>query len=353
MLSAERIETILSRLPGLAIGVVGDLFLDQYLHLDDRLTEPSLETGLDAYQVVNVVNSPGAAGTVLNNLVALGVGRVAVLSFIGIDGRGADLKRELRRRGVEVKHLLETQLRHTPTYLKPMLGPKSPRELNRFDVKNRTATPAAVEQSILDTLPQLWREVDALLVVDQVTEPDCGVVTSRVRELLATLGERDPGKLLLADSRRRIGLFKNCCTKPNAKECLQAAMDGGRSGVGCDLDRAILWLARQTNRPVLCTSGESGMTLVDPSGTTYRHGDTHPRIERIPAYLVAGPTDVVGAGDSASAGIACAYAVDAGLAKAAAFGNLVASVTIQQLGTTGTATPAQVRARWLEVQSRQ
>jgi sugar/nucleoside kinase (ribokinase family) len=36
--------------------------------------------------------------------------------------------------------------------------------------------------------------------------------------------------------------------------------------------------------------------------------------------------------------------------EAAAIGNLVASVTVQQLGTTGTATPQQVVARWHEVQ---
>ena len=35
--------------------------------------------------------------------------------------------------------------------------------------------------------------------------------------------------------------------------------------------------------------------------------------------------------------------------QAAAFGNLVASITIQQIGVTGTATPEQVRARWREV----
>ena len=36
----------------------------------------------------------------------------------------------------------------------------------------------------------------------------------------------------------------------------------------------------------------------------------------------------------------------------AAFGNLVASITIQQIGTTGTATPEQVRQRWREVNNR-
>ena len=70
----------------------------------------------------------------------------------------------------------------------------------------------------------------------------------------------------------------------------------------------------------------------------------------MPGYPVGGPTDPVGAGDSTSAGIACAAAAGAGFANAAAFGNLVASITVQQwLGTTGTASPGQVRERWCEI----
>src|SRR5688572_26200413 len=61
------LEIILARLPSLTIGVIGDLFLDRYLDLDAALTEPSVETGLDAYQVIRVRSSPGAAGTVINN----------------------------------------------------------------------------------------------------------------------------------------------------------------------------------------------------------------------------------------------------------------------------------------------
>ena len=54
-------EDILVRLPRLTLGVVGDLFLDRYLDIDASLTEPSIETGLDAYQVTRVRPSPGAA----------------------------------------------------------------------------------------------------------------------------------------------------------------------------------------------------------------------------------------------------------------------------------------------------
>ena len=62
-LTSDAVEAILAELPSLRIGVLGDLFLDRYFDLDATLTEPSIETGLDAYQVVRVRAYPGAAGT--------------------------------------------------------------------------------------------------------------------------------------------------------------------------------------------------------------------------------------------------------------------------------------------------
>src|ERR1051325_2556405 len=95
MLTDALVEQVLSRAPGLAIGVLGDLFLDRYLDIDAALTEPSIETGLDAYQVVRVRSYPGAAGTVISNLAALGVGRVCPVAVIGDDGEGFELRQAL------------------------------------------------------------------------------------------------------------------------------------------------------------------------------------------------------------------------------------------------------------------
>jgi rfaE bifunctional protein kinase chain/domain len=348
LLSNSLIDQILDRLPSLTIGVLGDLFLDQYLFCDGSLTEPSIETGLDAYQVTKIVNSPGAAGTVLNNLVGLHVGKVKIVSFIGTDGRGYDLKQELIKRKVDLSYLLETPFRLTPTYTKPMLATSKDtagqfRELNRIDIKNRTATPSSVEDFFLQSLAKLWQEVDALIVLDQVSEANCGVVTERVRHELAKLGESEPTKLLLADSRENIGSFQNCWTKPNLQECRRAI--GMLDGSETDQALAVATLAIQTCRPVFCTNGEQGILLAEAASTEPS------KVQHIPCYPVSGPIDPVGAGDSTSAGIVCGYAAGANLSQATAFGNLVASITVQQIGTTGIATPELVRARWKEVSS--
>lgn len=344
-LDSATVETILQRIPTLRIGVIGDLFLDRYLDLDASLTEPSLETGLDAYQVVNVRSSPGAAGTVINNLVALGVGLVCPIAVLGDDGEGYELLVALDHlRSVEPNGLILAPDRRTSTYYKPMLCQKgaSPRELNRLDIKNRRPMPAAMEEQIKQHIEQLWPRVDALVVLDQVSEPDCGVLTTSVRSHLTEWAKKDPGKFVLADSRERIGLFRAMCLKPNRHEALRA-VDLSDSEENADLERAISTLSRRAERWVFCTDGVHGTLLGSPSD------DPALPPKRIPAYPVSGPIDIVGAGDSTSAGIVCAMACGVGVESAAAFGNLVASITVQQLGTTGTATAAQVRDRWREV----
>ena len=338
MLSDPLVESILERLPRLSVGVLGDLFLDRYLDLDATLTEPSIETGLDAYQVIRVRSSPGAAGTVINNLAALGVRRICAVAVIGRDGEGFELLQALDDLHVVDKQWIFTSdRRRTPTYTKPMLheAGRPPRELNRLDIKNRGPLPADVESLLLRALDEVWDEVDALVVLDQVSEADCGAVTGRVRQRLAEKADADPDKFVLADSRARIGQFRSVCLKPNERECRQSL--GGAEGVLPD----VVELSRRVGRPVFCTRGGDGILLADARPRS-------PQLQMIPGYRVDGPIDIVGAGDSTSAGIACAVACGASLAEAAAFGNLIASITVQQLGTTGTASPGQVRQRWRE-----
>jgi rfaE bifunctional protein kinase chain/domain len=341
MIALSRLESLLAELPKLSIGLVGDLFLDRYLEIDPQMHELSIETGLEAYQITRVRNSPGALGTVMNNLAALGAGRLTPVTVLGDDGHGYDLLQALARMPVDASHVIRDAERLTPTYTKPLRRAMDGawQELNRLDLRNAAALSERIQQRVLDELAAVWGATDGLIVLDQVNEEGWGVVTPAVRERLAELAAQRADKLMFVDSRAHIARFRCGTLKPNVHECL-AALGRAPSNPGAEPVAAARDFARLTGCPLYCTVGERGIVVARPGGEA----------ELARGYAVAGPVDTVGAGDSATAGIVSALLAGAEPLEAAAFGNLVASITVQQLGTTGTASPAQILDRWHEVQ---
>ena len=342
MLSLERLDSILRTLPRLTIGLVGDLFLDRYLHCASGSHELSIETGLEAYQIDHVRNSPGALGTVLNNLAALGVGLLAPVTVIGDDGHGFDLLKEVRKLPVDTAHILCAADRLTPTYTKPLRQDAAGvwHELNRLDVRTRGPLSAALTAEVCRRVEQVFHSSDGLIVLDQLVDEECGVVNAAVRDTLVRLSQRDSGKLIYVDSRRFLGRFACGVLKGNRAEVLKADSQGESQAADDVVGRALATLSNRTRQPAYCTLGERGILVAQP----------HQPPQMVPGCAVSGPTDIVGAGDAATSGIVTALLAGASEIEAAAIGNLVASITIQQLGTTGTATPQQVRERWQQIQ---
>jgi len=339
-MNEERLNELLKRFPHLHVLVVGDFFLDKYLVLDRRLSEVSLETGLEAYQVVEMRCSPGAAGTVTSNLRALDV-KVVALGVIGDDGEGYELKRGLVERGVDIEPLLQRADLFTPTYTKPMMREPDGREheINRLDIKNRSPLPMEVEEEIIARLRALAPRVDAVVVADQVQERNCGVITDRVRDEIGRLALAHSDKIFAADSRECIGLFRHVIIKPNRREAILAVRPDWQGEVTLEVARECgAELFRRNRKPVFLTAGPHGILLFTEEGC-----------QHIPAPPVSGPIDIVGAGDSVMAGIVSALCAGAEPREAALVGNLVASITIQQIGTTGTASRQQVMDRFREL----
>lgn len=337
----ERLDMLLAGLREKRVLVVGDFFLDKYLIIDQGLAEVSLETGLEAHQVVEVRANPGAAGTVTNNLRALGVETLAV-GVVGDDGEGFELLRGLDASGVNVDSLVIRTDRFTPTYTKPLLRVRGGalRELNRLDIKNRGKLPADAEERVIKALRGLLPQVHAVIVADQVAEADFGVITERVRDELATLAQTYGEVPFVADSRERIGLFQNLLLKPNAREAVRAAEREvkwrGDPDPDWDADRELIESAgerlyRRNGQPVFLTLGKRGILAFHTDGPTL-----------VPAAQQTGPLDIVGAGDAAIAGITAALCAGATVPEAAEVGCLAAGVTVRQVGTTGTASRRQI-----------
>jgi len=326
----SRLSEILEGIATTRILVVGDFFLDQYWSIDPALAETSLETGLDAQQVVEVRLSPGAAGTVTNNLAALGAGRVSALGCIGRDGNGFEVSRRLETLGVCLDDLLVSSRVYTPTYTKPMFRQPDrvpEKEGSRFDIKNRAPLPRDLEDRLLERLEGSFPSYDAVTVLDQVQERNSGIVTDRMVKLLADLAVRYPSITVMADSRMRISEFRNVLIKPNIHEASQAA--------GIDPEESLPELVREIGKicssRVLMTRGSRGITTYDGN-----------EVLSCPALPASGPIDIVGAGDSVTAAAVSSLAAGASLAEAARVAVLASNVTIHKIGTTGTASRDEI-----------
>lgn len=344
LLSVARLEDIIQAWQIAFIAVVGDFFLDRYLIIDPALTEPSLETGLDAYQVIEKRPQPGAAGTVTSNLLALNVADVTPVGISGDDGEGYELRTALEQQAVDMEQFLTVTGLMTPTYTKPLVreADGSLRELNRLDIRNREPIPRNLERAIIQRLEHVAATCDAVIISDQEDNPEWGVITPRVVAALAEIAGNDPNGLYWVDSRGDIACFRNCVIKPNAFEaCRAAGIEYAGEPTLDQAQEAGERLLEQTDaRAVVVTMGAEGVLVIAPEIEAVH----------VPGVRVEGPIDIVGAGDSFTAGMVATLAVrGTGWGEAAMVGNLVASITIQQLGTTGVATPEQLVQRLRDV----
>ena len=340
MISEARLQTILNRFGDQRILVVGDFYLDAYWYIDKVRSTLSLETPWHTNPVVAQRYSPGAAGTVTNNLKALGVGTVYTLGVIGEDGFGGTLLNCLQVNGCQTDFMIQVPKWVTPTYLKPIHRGHEGVETEgpRFDIENQTPMATEVEVAVTDALHACMPLVDGVIVGDQMPHENLGVVTTRVREILCELALEFPEKIFFADSRTRIGEYRNVIIKPNrfeAKRAIQPEWGGHQVEIEA-AKQCALALAAQTQNTVYITLGENGILV-------YYDGEfTH-----IPGISIDDETDPVGAGDSVSAGLVttlCSLGSDAAV-EAAYIGNLVASITVTKIGTTGTASLAEILKR--------
>jgi bifunctional ADP-heptose synthase (sugar kinase/adenylyltransferase) len=206
----------------------------------------------------------------------------------------------------------------------------APVELNRLDSKNWTPTPPELCEGLARAVRTLRGKVDAVVVMDQVDHRGTGVVSEPVLEALADLAVDIP---VLADSRNGFGAYPPLMFKMNRAEF--AATVGLEPTAGISEIRAALQaFSQRRGKPVFVTLAEEGILGV-------RSGEAP---EWTAALPLRGPIDVVGAGDSVTAALVAALAAGATILESMHLAMLAASLTVHQLGTTGTAAPGEIAA---------
>lgn len=299
--------------------VLGDYCVDKYLPFS-QITGIHDYSELDTAEVYKPYYLPGGAGNVTSNLLSLGV-NVICLGVIGDDGDGYDLIKSLKQIGGNVEYMFVEEGRKTVSCIRPKSNGLFDIKLHEIICYNNYKISYSIIEKAKMALFFLIEKVDAIIVVEQFEQKGCGILHPEIKELISTLALQYPTKIIIADSREFIEDYENIFIKCNQYEY--------RKTKNNDFVKK--------NKVFFLTQGDAGMSVI-----------ANDFIQNVPAELALNNVYTCGAGDSATAGIVIGLLLGLDYIDAARLGNIVASITIRKLDSTGVATISEVVNRLLE-----
>src|SRR5437868_5761286 len=327
----RRLKSLIPRLRGKRIAVLGDLMLDRYLWGTASRLSP--EAAVPVVDFVEQSEGLGGAGNVAANLAALGA-RVECFGTIGNDEAGTALRNCLRASKITEKGVLSDRSRMTTVKTRIIARHQ---QVVRVDRERREPLRPETEERLLRSLFVALKRLDALVLSDY----DKGLVTDNFAE-----------RVLSACHQLRVPVF----VKPKTSRLY--AYRGARVIV-CNAKEAGFFVTRslhdeksfeEAGRALLAhfgcgafviTRGEKGMSIFEESS---------PRHITIPAtsfevtYARVGQPgvergstgrqvfDVTGAGDTVLSVLSLALAAGASLPDPAMLANTAAGVVVGKLG---------------------
>ena len=310
------LPTLLARLDGAKVVVVGDFVADEYVYGETERI--SREAPVLIVRYLSSELKAGGAGNAAQNLASLGV-KVRAVGVLGDDALGTALLDELEGSGVDVSGLVRVPRRPTEAKTRILAGGRSTRrqQMIRLDRSPRDPLPATAERRIVRDLERLARGAGAVLASDYGS----GALGPPAIEALRRVKAR--GVPVCVDSRYNIRAFTGLTmVKPNEVE-LETASGVSLSSPG-GLDRAARALLRKVACDVLLvTRGRNGMTV-------FRRGEAP---VQVPAHGHQEAVDVTGAGDTVAATFTAALAAGGDPVSAARLANVAGALVVRKPGT--------------------
>lgn len=314
--------SLLDRLAGCRVLVVGDVMLDEFLWGDIDRISPEAPVPVFDQRAANT--TLGGAGNVVANLVALGC-QVGIASVVGSDPPGRAMRADLAAIGADTSALVVDAGR--PTTVKTRVIARN-QQLVRVDREQRQDIPPEAESALLAAVARCLGSCGAVVLSDYGK----GVLTDRV--LAGLIGAaREAGVFVLGDPKGRdYSRYRGVTLlTPNRKEA------GLATGLAMETDAEV----DQAGERLLEVAAADAMlvTLSQEGMALFRRG--RPPL-RLPTHARE-VFDVTGAGDTVIATLAAGLAAKIDLATAAKIANMAAGVVVGKVGT-ATATVEEIRA---------
>jgi D-beta-D-heptose 7-phosphate kinase/D-beta-D-heptose 1-phosphate adenosyltransferase len=316
-LSRARLLALMDRIAGKRVAVIGDAMLDVYLTGDVERISP--EAPVPVVRVRHRKHALGGAANVAQNVVALGA-RCDLVAAVGRDRAGETLSGMLRAIGADGRSLVPVD---RPTTQKTRIVARS-QQLVRVDEEEDADLVGAETERILSAVRDAVADADAVVLEDY----NKGVLVPAVIRAAIDLAAARRVPVVVDPKFRNFFAYRGATVfKPNRRE-LESAL-----GAAVDVDHPETLPAtieRLGVGHILLTLGDRGMALFSAQGEVFHI----PTVAR-EVY------DVVGAGDTVTAYLACVLAAGGTSVEAAVIANVAAGIEVGKLGA-ATVPPAEL-----------
>jgi len=315
--SQEALLKIVRRFADQKLLIIGDAIADRFLY--GSISRVSREAPVFILRHEQTETVPGGAANCAVNLASLGA-KVALISVVGNDVAGTELRAKLESSGVDTSSLILNENLQTTTKVRILAGQthSSRQQVIRIDYEDAPVSDEQIRQALLRKLQDRLVEVNAVIVSDY----NYGVVDDAVVTLLREK-QRSTSLPVLVDSRFRLASYTGfTAATPNGDE-LEHLLDGPIASLQQLESKAIALKQRLGHRALLVTRGNQGMMLIED--------------DQAPLHIAAvggdQPVDVTGAGDTVIATFTLALAAKGSFSEAARLANYAGGIVVMKRGT--------------------
>ena len=290
--------------------VIGDLMIDEYLWGSCERISP--EAPVQVVDIKKETSVLGGAGNVIGNLVSLGA-EVGVMSVIGDDEVGEDLRRMLTIQGVE-SFLVEQKGRKTSRKTRLMA---SHSQVVRYDKESKNPISCESIEALFEQFSQKIDLYDIILLSDYAK----GVLTKELVEKIILHANKKDIKVLVDPKGDDYTKYKGAyLLTPNKKEAEIASKT--KIDDETSLKECLEKLKKDASLGVsVITLSEHGIAILDNDKVTVK-----PTVAR-EVY------DVTGAGDTVLASLGFALSLGNDIYTSVEFANLAAGVVVGKIGS--------------------
>lgn len=329
MLELNKVIEILNKIKNVKVAVYGDFGIDAYWILDPDGSEISVETRLKGEAVKEHYYKLGGASNIVANLASLNCASIFVIGVIGDDIFGREITRQFQKLGVIHEYLvIQKENFSTVTFGKRYLEGE---EKTRIDFGFFNKRSELTNNILIEGIHHALKLYDVLIFNQQVP----GSITSKsfINQINA-LFQKFKDKIILLDTRHYGKEIKNIYIKTNVYEAaslLRKKLNDDNFISVDNIKRYSEILYKLNKKPVFITRGLYGITVFDSEG-----------FYEIPGIELLKQRDTVGAGDTTTSSLALSLAAGESPQTSAEFANLAATVVVQKLYQTGTASADEI-----------